>query len=125
MTGNFKHDLDSTDFYNDWVMLTTLNNSVYVRKQDNRLLPKGEFILPSPYELLEYLKVLFECQYLVQSVNLFENNNQLSMQVPMKHIYYTECKDLLEWDKHLGYIEVRYFEHTYELERLQKLILNK
>ena len=123
MIANFKHDLASTDFDNDWVILTTLNNSVYARKQRNRFLPKGEFILPSPYELLEYLNVLFECQYLIQSINLFENSNRLSTQVPMKHIYYTECKDLLEWNKHLGYIEVRYY--TYELERLQKLILNK
>ena len=119
----FKQDLSLEDNLGDWQMLTTPTQSIWVKCIRNSFLP--DTIMPvDPYGLLTYLKSILNYEYLVSSASLFENNNKLSTQVPMHHIYYTECKDLLEWNEHLGNtITIRYFEHAWELERLQKLVL--
>jgi hypothetical protein len=124
----FKQDLAISDSLSDWQMITTENQSIWVRMTYNKYLFNSP--IPHhrlyPYALLDYLKEALHCKYFVPSVNLFENYNRLSTQVPMHQIYYTECKELLEWDKHLGNnITIRYFEHAWELERLQKLVLQE
>ena len=128
MFEHFKQDLDVSDNLSDWQMITTENQFVWVRMISNRFLPKP---IPAnllyPYPLLDYLKGRLKYKYLISSVSLFKNNNRLSTQVPMHRIYYTECKELLEWNTHLGdnNIHIRYFEHAWELERLQKLVLQE
>lgn len=121
----YKSELSIEDIEVEWKMLYTKNSHVWYKLESSRFLPKGTFLSPNHYDLLSYLKGRLNYRHLVPSVNLFENNNRLSTQVPMKHIYYTECYDLLEWNQHLGYVMIRYFEHAWELERLQKLVLNK
>lgn len=119
----YKSELSIEDIGSEWKMLTTINSHVWYKLEQNRFLPKGTYIQPEPYSLLKYLKEIYKYQYLVPSVSLFENNNRLSTQAPMKHIYYTDCYELLEWNEHLGCVEVRHFEYSWELERLQKLVL--
>ena len=123
MKGDFKQDLSLSDNLDNWQMITTLNQHVWCKCIRNRFLP-DRIIPPEPYGLLSYLKTILNYKYLVSSVYLFENNNGMSTQVPIHHIYYTECKELLEWNEHLGRnITIRYFEHAWELERLQQLVL--
>ena len=118
----FKTELDLNDIESEWKMLCTDNNHIWYKLKGNRFLPKGKYMEPHSYDLLAYLKGTLNYEYLVPSVNLFKNSNRLSTQIPMKHIYYTECEELTEWNAHLGYVEVRYFEHSWELEQLQKLV---
>lgn len=59
---------------------------------------------------------------IVSHIAMFENNNRLSTQVPMRHTYYTENKELLALNVAFRLTTIKYSEECYEMERYQEII---
>ena len=59
---------------------------------------------------------------LVASINLFLNNERLSTQVPMHHIYYTDNIELENINDALRHTTIKFTEEFYCIKRLQEVI---
>ena len=59
---------------------------------------------------------------LIPCVNLFLNNERLSSQVPMHHIYYTDNIELECLNEALQTSTVKFTEEFYDIKRLQNII---
>ena len=59
---------------------------------------------------------------LVPSNALFFNQNRLSTQVPMKHVYYTNSKDMTLINGALRNVSIKFSEEWYAIRSLQDMI---
>jgi hypothetical protein len=59
---------------------------------------------------------------LIPCVNLFLNNERLSTQVPMHHVYYTDNIELECLNEALQTTTVKFTEEFYDIKRLQSII---
>ena len=59
---------------------------------------------------------------LIPNISLFLNNERLSTQVPMHHIYYTDNIELENINEALRHTTIKFTEEFYDIKTLQRVI---